>query len=82
MAKTADQATGSVVQADLSLNDLAQAILARTVRPQVASVRRLAEAVLAAKAPPADIGPKKGKKSGKPAKSGGKKRKSAKAVAA
>lgn len=45
-----------VDQADLSLKDLARAVLAREIRPRVSSVRRLAEAVLE---------PKKGKGKGK-----------------
>jgi hypothetical protein len=54
---------------ELALEALAAGILARTIKPRVADIRRLAEGVLAANDKPA----KKKKKSGK--KDGGKKRK-------
>lgn len=78
----------SLDQDTLGLNDLAQAVLDRRIRPRVGSVRRLAEAVLANAAedaaPPAPAKKKKktakadaGKKGGAK-KSGAKKRKQAK----
>lgn len=66
---------------ELSLAALAQGILSREIRPRVADVRRLAEAVLAAGVRPGeDSKQAKGKKDkgGPGKKSGGKKRKLAK----
>ena len=51
----------SIDQDTLDIKSLARAVLDRTVRPRVGSVRRLAEAVLAK----GDGKPKKGKKGGK-----------------
>ncbi|MEO5706919.1 MAG: hypothetical protein ABIT10_07620 [Alteraurantiacibacter sp.] len=45
-AATETPPPASVDQADLPLKALARAILAREIRPRIASVRRLAEAVL------------------------------------
>lgn len=66
--KTPPPAPLAVDSASLSPAELAEAILARTVRPKVADVRRLAEAVLAGKT-------KKKKKKASEKKAGGKKRK-------
>lgn len=62
MAETGKDAAGAAGMTDqdsLGITDLARAVLARTIRPRAASVRRLAEAVLAGKAK------SKGKKAGK-----------------
>ncbi len=58
-------------QDSLSVEQLARTVLDRALRPRVGSVRRLAEAVLAAAVPKA----KKGKEPKKPKKDSGKKKK-------
>ncbi len=64
----------AVDQDELSLTDLAKAILARDIRPRVNSIRRLAEAVVANEAKPS----KKKKKAASGGKASNKKRKLAK----
>ncbi len=74
MAPSPAKKTTDAVPADqdaLSVTELAKGVLARDFRPRAASVRRLAEAVLAKQESPAK--PKKKKK-----KSAGKKRRLAK----
>lgn len=66
--KASPSAAPAVDTAALSPTELAQAVLARTLRPRAADVRRLAEAVLAGKT-------KKKKKKAAEKKAGGKKRK-------
>lgn len=58
-------------EGDLPLADLARGILAREIRPRIAQIRRLAEAVLTA----AERGAKKGGKKGKLARIAGQKKK-------
>ncbi len=67
-----------VDQDALGISELAKGVLARDFRPRIASVRRLAEAVLAKEAKPKKKKKKKPTKKAAAAKSGGKKRKLAK----
>ncbi len=74
VAKSPANAPEAVDQDALSLQELASAILAGSLRPRVNSLRRLAEAVLADQQKPA----KKKKKSSSGSKGSNKKRKLAK----